>query len=92
MLGERRERITVDRAFNREELMKAALRERLVGQYLARYQTDPALILEELRSRSEATRGSEREVWNDVYGILKGIQSLDTSETIAHQMPISVRR
>ncbi len=92
MLGERRERVTVDRAFNREELMKAALRERLLGQYLARYETDPAKVLEELRIKTEQTRGNERDVWNDVYGILKGIRSLDSSDTIAHHMPISVRR
>lgn len=92
LLKGRQQRVTVTKAFNREELLKQEMREKLIREYFPVMERDPQRALRELEVRYRAASAAERSVFEEVLEIFQGMQVLEQSDSIAHQMHVPVRR
>ncbi|MBI2666557.1 hypothetical protein HYX13_03005 [Candidatus Woesearchaeota archaeon] len=92
LLKGRRQRVTVTKAFNREELLKQEIKEKLIKDYFPEMEKDSQRVMQELEVRYNAASAAEKSVFEDILEIFQGMQILEKSESIAHEMNIPVRK
>jgi hypothetical protein len=85
-LESRQQRIQITRSFNKSELMRNAVRQRLINEYLLQYQENSELTLQRLEEEYQRKEGVEKEIYGEVLDIYQGMKMIGDSPTIAHSM------